>query len=67
MGYFLLYEGMFDSVIYARDKWLAHDGILLPDRASMFIAALDDEKYYYKKMVTCKQCRIFGMICMEFQ
>lgn len=23
MGYFLLYESMFDSVIYARDKWLA--------------------------------------------
>jgi protein arginine N-methyltransferase 1 len=22
MGYFLLYESMFDSVIYARDKWL---------------------------------------------
>jgi protein arginine N-methyltransferase 1 len=42
MGYFLLYEAMFDSVIYARDKWLAVDGILLPDRASMFIAALDD-------------------------
>lgn len=22
MGYFLLYESMFDSVIYARGKWL---------------------------------------------
>jgi protein arginine N-methyltransferase 1 len=22
MGYFLLYESMFDSVLYARDKWL---------------------------------------------
>ena len=26
MGYFLIYESMFDSVIYARDKWLAKDG-----------------------------------------
>jgi type I protein arginine methyltransferase len=23
MGYFLLYESMFDSVLYARDKWLS--------------------------------------------
>jgi len=27
MGYFLLYEGMLDSVLYARDKWLAKDGL----------------------------------------
>jgi len=26
MGYFLLYEGMLDSVIYARDKWLVPNG-----------------------------------------
>jgi hypothetical protein len=43
---------MFDSVIFARDKWLSSDGILLPDTAKIFIAALDDEKYYKKKMVT---------------
>ena len=42
MGYFLLYESMFDSVMYARDKWLAPDGILMPDTASMMIAAIDD-------------------------
>ena len=42
MGYFLLYESMFDSVLYARDKWLREDGILLPNRAKMYIAAIDD-------------------------
>lgn len=26
MGYFMLYEGMLDTVIYARDKWLKPDG-----------------------------------------
>lgn len=31
MGYFLLYESMFDSVIYARDKYLAIKGILFPN------------------------------------
>lgn len=42
MGYFLLYESMFDSVLYAREKWLAPDGVLLPDSAAMHIAAIDD-------------------------
>ena len=35
MGYFLLYESMFDSVIYARDKWLAPGGMLMPNRANL--------------------------------
>lgn len=51
MGYFLLYESMFDSVLYARDKWLSPDGILLPDSATMMIAAIDDGQYYNKKLV----------------
>ena len=51
MGYFLLYESMLDSVLYARDKWLAPDGIMMPDTATMFIAALDDGDYYKKKLV----------------
>jgi type I protein arginine methyltransferase len=42
MGYFLLYESMFDSVLYARDKWLKEGGIMMPDRAKMYISALDD-------------------------
>jgi protein arginine N-methyltransferase 1 len=33
MGYFLLYESMLDTVLYARDKYLAKDGKMLPDRA----------------------------------
>ena len=33
MGYFLLYESMLDSVLWARDKYLAKDGKMLPDRA----------------------------------
>ncbi len=26
MGYFLIYESMLDTVLYARDKWLTKDG-----------------------------------------
>jgi protein arginine N-methyltransferase 1 len=28
MGYFLIYESMLDTVLYARDKWLNKDGIV---------------------------------------
>ena len=40
MGYFLIYESMLDTVLFARDKWLAPDGILLPDKATLFIAGI---------------------------
>ena len=33
MGYMLLYEGMFDSVIFARDKFLKKNGKLFPNIA----------------------------------
>ena len=67
MGYFLLYESMFDSVMFARDKWLAPDGLMFPDTASMYIAVLDDEDYYKKKLVRYWfYCRISGIIFMEF-
>lgn len=42
MGYFLLYESMLDTVIYARDKWLVKDGIVFPDKAVMYICAVED-------------------------
>lgn len=42
MGYFLLYESMLDTVIYARDKWLTPNGIIFPDKAVMYLTAIED-------------------------
>ena len=42
MGYFLLYESMLETVIYARDKWLVSDGILFPDKAVMYVCGVED-------------------------
>jgi hypothetical protein len=61
MGYFLIYESMLDTVLFARDKWLAPGGILLPDRASMFIAGIEDEQYYYNTTVKMDLRRASGM------
>ena len=37
MGYFLLFESMLDSVLYARDTWLKPGGTLMPDHCSIAI------------------------------
>ncbi len=37
MGSLLLKESMFDSVAYARDKWLKPGGLMLPSHASILI------------------------------
>ncbi|KAL7519591.1 hypothetical protein ACHAWX_004350 [Stephanocyclus meneghinianus] len=45
MGYFLLYESMLNTVLYARDKWLKKDsGIVFPDKAVLYICAIEDEQ-----------------------
>lgn len=35
MGYLLLFEGMLDSVIYARNNYLKPGGMLLPNRCTI--------------------------------
>lgn len=41
MGYCLFYESMLETVLYARDKWLAPEGMLFPDRATLFVAGIE--------------------------
>ena len=50
MGYFLLYESMRDTVLYARDKWLVEGGMILPDKATLCICAIEDEEYKHEKI-----------------
>ena len=45
MGYFLFYESMLDTVLYARDKWLVPGGLMLPDRANLSIVGIEDGEY----------------------
>lgn len=40
MGYFLLYESMLPSVLYARDAYLAKDGVLAPSHTRMILSAV---------------------------
>jgi hypothetical protein len=41
MGYFLLYEGMLDSVIFARNKFLRSEGgIMFPNKCEIYMAGI---------------------------
>lgn len=50
MGYFLLYESMLDTVLYARDKYLVPGGKIFPDKATMYLAAIEDGEYKEDKI-----------------
>ena len=47
-GNFLLSEDLLPSLFYARDKFLAPGGTLIPDRAKMFSVPVSAEAYYAK-------------------
>jgi len=65
MGYCLLYESMLPTVLYARDKWLKPDGILLPDRAVLNLVAIEDAEYKDDKINFWENVQGFDMSCMK--
>lgn len=50
MGYFLLYESMLDTVLLARDKYLKQGGLIFPDTATLYMAAIEDQDYKEEKI-----------------
>jgi protein arginine N-methyltransferase 3 len=64
MGYFLLFEGMLDSVIYARNNYLKDGGVLLPNRCNISIVGYGDEQRYNEFILFFKDVYSFNMNCM---
>lgn len=50
MGYFLLYESMLDTVLLARDRYLKPGGLIFPDTATLYLAAIEDADYKEEKI-----------------
>jgi protein arginine N-methyltransferase 1 len=50
MGYFLLYESMLDTVLWARDRYLVKGGLIFPDKATIFVAGIEDGEYKEEKI-----------------
>uniref|UniRef100_A0A8C5A7J1 type I protein arginine methyltransferase n=1 Tax=Gadus morhua TaxID=8049 RepID=A0A8C5A7J1_GADMO len=65
MGYCLFYESMLNTVIYARDKWLTPDGMIFPDRATLYVTAIEDRQYKDYKIHWWENVYGFDMSCIK--
>lgn len=61
MGYCLFYESMLDTVIFARDKWLKPGGLIFPDKATLYVCAIEDRQYKEDKI----NCESFDPVLGE--
>ncbi|KAH1190454.1 putative protein arginine N-methyltransferase 6 [Glycine max] len=50
MGYMLLCESMLGSVITARDRWLKPGGLVLPSKATLYMAPFTHAKRYWESI-----------------
>lgn len=65
MGYFLLFEGMLDSVIYARDNHLKPGGLLLPNKCNISLVANGDVDTHKKLINFWSDVYGYKMNCMK--
>lgn len=65
MGYFLFYESMLDTVLYARDKWLKPGGLMFPDKATLYICAIEDAQYKSEKIDFWDNVYGLNMSCIK--
>ncbi|XP_077994806.1 protein arginine N-methyltransferase 1-like isoform X1 [Glandiceps talaboti] len=65
MGYCLFYESMLNTVIYARNKWLVPDGLLFPDRATLYVCGIEDRQYKDEKINWWDGVYGFDMACIR--
>ncbi|XP_047515236.1 protein arginine N-methyltransferase 3 [Pieris napi] len=65
MGYFLLFEGMLDSVIYARDRCLNKGGLLLPNKCNISLVANGDVDTHKKLIEFWSDVYGYKMNCMK--
>ena len=65
MGYCLLYEAMLDSVIWARDRYLKDDGLMIPSHCTLRIAPLTDAEFIEHHIHHWKNVYGFDMISMH--
>lgn len=65
MGYFLLYELMLDTVLWARDKYLKKGGLIFPDKALIHVAGLEDAEYKLEKVHFWDDVYGFDYLCFK--
>jgi len=64
MGILLLFEGMLESVLVARDKWLKKDGKMYPSHADIYLSLLSDPTFYKENIDFWKDVYGISMSCV---
>jgi protein arginine N-methyltransferase 3 len=65
MGYFLIYESMLDTVLFARDKWLQPNGVVQPSKVELLLEAASIEDYFNDNISWWHNVYGFDMECMR--
>ncbi|KAL8671858.1 MAG: hypothetical protein Q9168_003648 [Polycauliona sp. 1 TL-2023] len=64
MGYCLMYEAMLDSVLWARDRYLAPNGLMIPSHATLRLSLFADDDEIADKVTYWSSVYGFDMSCM---
>ena len=65
MGYALVYECMLETVLCARDQWLAPNGVMFPNLATVYVGGLSDEAMWTSQVNYWEDVYGFDMSCMK--
>ena len=65
MGYFLLSNSFLKKVIYARDKFLVKDGLIFPDKVTLYISGIQDEEFKQNKFKMWDDVYSINMNCVK--
>ena len=65
MGNFLLSNSFLRSAIYARDKFLVRDGLIFPDKATLYICGIQDEEFKQSKFKMWDNVYNVNMSCVK--
>ena len=65
MGNFLLSNSFLRSVINARDKFLVRDGLIFPDKATLYICGIQDEEFKQSKFKMWDNVYNVNMSCVK--
>ncbi|XP_071511244.1 protein arginine N-methyltransferase 3-like [Diadema antillarum] len=65
MGFFLLFESMLDTVLYARNKYLREGGMVYPDFCTLSLVAVSDERGHASRIAFWDDVYGFKMSCMK--
>jgi protein arginine N-methyltransferase 3 len=65
MGYCLLFEAMLDSVLWARDKYLKPEGLMVPSHTVLHLAPISDEDFIEDNIDFWRNIYGFDMSAMQ--